>query len=152
MRLYVAGPMTGKPQFNFPAFDLAAALLRDMGHDVVSPAELDDDIDRAAAMASPTGSALEYGTGVKKTWGQFLARDVRLLSDDGIEGVVVLHGWQNSRGARLETFVARLNGLPVYQYSEFEDALVPVPDIMLYRAWCQEPLLSIAHTFEKVPA
>ena len=118
MKVYVAGPMTGIPQFNFPAFDEAAKVLRDRGFDVTSPAELDDEVDRAAAMASPDGSALSYGKGVKKTWGEFLARDVKLLSDGGIEAVVVLPGWRKSRGARLETFVANaMNGKPVYCYT-----------------------------------
>lgn len=114
MKVYTAGPMTGIPQFNFPAFDEAAAYLRGLGYEVVSPAELDDPVDRAAALASPDGSALSYGTGVKKTWGAFLARDVKLIADDGIEAVFCLPGWEKSRGARLETFVAFLCGVPIY--------------------------------------
>lgn len=115
MKVYVAGPMTGIPQFNFPAFDAAAIKLRELGHDVTSPAELDDPDDRAAALQSPDGSMLSYGKGVKKTWGEFLARDVKLLSDGGIEAVYVLPGWRKSRGARLETFVASaMNGKPIY--------------------------------------
>lgn len=145
MRLYTAGPMTHIPQFNFPAFDNMAKALRLAGHEVVSPAELDDPVDRAAALASPDGSALSYGNGVKKTWGQFLARDVQLIADDGIEGIVVLPGWENSRGARLETFVASaLCGLPVYTYNAY--GLHEVTAIALYRAWCAEPDLSIHAT------
>jgi hypothetical protein len=34
--------MTGIAQFNFPAFDAAAAELRDQGYEIISPAELDD--------------------------------------------------------------------------------------------------------------
>jgi hypothetical protein len=113
MKVYTAGPMTGIPQFNFPAFDAAAAELRAAGYEVISPAELDDPVDRAAALASPDGSALSYGTGVKKTWGEFLARDVRLLADDGVEAIFVLPGWEKSRGARLETFVGFLCGIPI---------------------------------------
>ena len=117
MRVYIAGPMTGIPQFNFPAFDAAARDLRAVGLDVVSPAELDDPEDREAALQSPDGSALSYGTGVKKTWGEFLGRDVRLIADGGIEAVYVLPGWNNSRGARLETFVAKaMQGLTIYRY------------------------------------
>lgn len=41
MRAYLAGPMSNIPQFNFPAFDDAAADLRARGWDIVSPAELD---------------------------------------------------------------------------------------------------------------
>lgn len=137
-RIYLAGPMTGIPQFNFPAFDAAARDLRGTGLDVVSPAELDDPVDRAAALQSPDGSALSYGSGVKKTWGQFLGRDVVLIADGGIEAVYVLPGWAKSRGARLETFVARaMCGLPIFKY----DADQPyghggeVSSAALVRAW-----------------
>lgn len=117
-KLYVAGPMTGIPSFNFPTFDAAAAELRAAGYDVVSPAEMDDPDTRAAAMASPDGAP---GTGSSngETWGDFLARDVKLIADGGIEGIVVLPGWERSRGARLETFVGHaLCGLPVYRFKE----------------------------------
>lgn len=116
MRIYIAGPMTGIPQFNIPAFDAAAADLRSRGYDVVSPAELDDPETRAAALASETG---EDGTGSHKneTWGDFLARDVKLIADQGIEGIVCLRGWKESKGARLETFVGRLCGLPIFEYA-----------------------------------
>lgn len=134
MRLYIAGPMTGLPQFNFPAFDRLGSILRGMGFEVVSPAELDDPEDRAAALASPDGH-MHGGHHMNKTWGDFLARDVKLLADDGIEGIVVLPGWERSRGARLETFVANaLCGLPILSYVPSE-GLVEVPELSLFRAW-----------------
>ena len=106
--------MTGLPQFNFPAFDAASAELRAEGFDVISPAELDSPEHRAAAMASPDGNPTAYNSQTGETWGDLLARDVKLIADGGIEMVFVLPGWQRSRGARLETFVARaLHGLPV---------------------------------------
>lgn len=114
MRLYIAGPMTGIPHFNIPAFDHAAEVLRAAGHDVVSPAELDDPEDREAAYASPDGSEVHYDTG--KTWGDFLARDVKLIADGGIDGIVCLPGWENSKGARLETFVGRICGLSIWSF------------------------------------
>lgn len=153
MRLYIAGPMTGIPHFNIPAFDEAAAYLRSLGHDIVSPAELDDPSDRAAAFASPDGSAVHYESG--KTWGDFLARDVKLISDGRFDGIAVLPGWERSRGARLETFVGMaLHALPLFGVV-MGKGLTHVPDITVYRAWTAEPNLSIAAAYslkEKVEA
>lgn len=103
MRWYLAGPMSGIPQFNFPMFQAAAKELREHGYDIVSPAELDDPETYANAMASPDGDAAKQG----RSWGDFLARDVKIVADQ-VQGVIVLPGWQTSRGARLEVFVAQL--------------------------------------------
>jgi hypothetical protein len=121
MKVYLAGPMTGIPQMNFPAFDAAAKDLRARGYDVVSPAELDDPEDRTAALASEDGDINKMGPG--RSWGFFLARDVKLIADEGIEAIVCLQGWQESRGARLETFVARLCDIPIVWYTRGEDLL-----------------------------
>lgn len=125
-RVYVAGPMTGIPQMNFPAFDDAAEKLRSLGYDVVSPAELDDPADREAALASEDGHMADYAE--DKTWGDFLARDVKLLADQGIEAIVCLPGWQNSKGARLETFVGRLCGVEILEYRGAEHPW-PISDV-----------------------
>ena len=37
MKLYLAGPMTGMPDDNFPAFLAMAVQLRAAGHDVTNP-------------------------------------------------------------------------------------------------------------------
>lgn len=131
MRVYTAGPMSNLPQFNYPAFIEAAAVLRKEGYEVVSPAELDDPETRALALRSKTG---EWGTGVAhgETWGDFLARDVKLLSDGGIEAIFVLPGWERSRGARLETFIGRqMVGLPVIDFVTRKR----VPMKRLIKAW-----------------
>lgn len=111
-RAYLAGPMTGIPQFNFPLFDRVAAELRDAGWDIVSPAELDDPDTRAAALASPDGAPGDSSLN-GETWADFLARDVKLIAD-AVDAVILLPGWEASKGARLEAFVAALSGHKVY--------------------------------------
>jgi hypothetical protein len=130
--------MSGIRQFNYPAFIKAAEELRRAGYDVVSPAELDDPRDREAALASPDGAMLQYSNGTGKTWGDFLARDVKLLADDGVEAIVVLDGWSTSRGARLETFVGHLRGMDVMRFERFFGGswtLMQVPLSELTKAW-----------------
>ena len=151
-KLYLAGPMTGIPQFNYPAFEEAAAALRSVGVEVQSPAEMDNDEDREAAMASTDGSAETY-TGTS-TWGDFLARDVKLLADDGIDAVVVLPGWEGSRGARLETYVAMLCAKPIVTMHKIgEDvSLYRVPDLLLIRAWAGTPAIDFVKADEEAPS
>jgi hypothetical protein len=97
--------MSGIPKFNFPAFYEAGKVLREAGYDVVSPAELDDSEHSGEAMASPDGSPGSSST----TWGECLARDVRIIADT-VGGVVFLPDWEGSRGARLEAFTGLLCG------------------------------------------
>jgi hypothetical protein len=114
-KIYLAGPMSGYPQFNFPAFYAAAAALRSQGFDVVSPAELDDKEDSGAALKSKDGDVNDR-TIVKKTWGDFLARDVKLLADEGIQGIVFLPNWQASKGAKLEAYVGLIQKFEFWTY------------------------------------
>jgi hypothetical protein len=107
MKAYLAGPMSGIPQFNFPEFYRLSALLRSQGWVIVSPAELDNQEDKGAAMSSPDGDP-NNRTIVKKSWGDFLARDVKLIADEGIEAIILMPGWSSSKGAKLEATVGLL--------------------------------------------
>lgn len=115
-KVYLAGPMSGIPKFNFPAFFAAAEDLRDTRNfEVVSPAEIDNEEDKGAALKSADGDVNDR-TVVTKTWGYFLARDVKLLADTGIEGIVFLPGWEKSKGAKLEAYVGLLQNFKFWDY------------------------------------
>jgi nucleoside 2-deoxyribosyltransferase len=113
MKIYLAGPMRGYRDLNFPAFDAAAALLRARGHEVFSPAERDRRV-----------HGEDFGKGVQPYLDPpgFVLREA--LRDDlawlceSAEAVVVLNGWNKSAGATSEYFVARAIGIPVYSESE----------------------------------
>lgn len=113
MKVYIAGPMTGRPNFGFPVFDAMAVDLRERGYDVVSPAELDDPEFRARVMA-PGVTGKEPA--LLGAWGDCLARDVKLITDGGIEGIVLMYDWHKSRGAKLEAYVGLLNNLKFATY------------------------------------
>lgn len=116
-KYYLAGPMSGYPQFNFPLFISAAADLRARGYEIISPAELDAEngIDKQA-MESTDGDASK----LTQTWGDLLSRDVKIVADQ-VNGLILLPGWDKSRGARLEAFVGVLSGHKFYEYSEREE-------------------------------
>lgn len=84
LRLYLSGPMQGMPGHNLPAFERARTRLRRAGYLVTCPAEL--------------GHVEDW------EWADYLRRDIRELLD--CHAVAVLPGWQDSKGARLETHVA----------------------------------------------
>jgi hypothetical protein len=129
MKVYIAGPMTGLPQFNVPLFDHVARQLRKKGYDVVSPAELDSPEMRAAALKSKDGAYEPLKDATGETWGEVLARDVRVLSDQGIEGIVLLPDWWKSRGATLETTVGLLNGLKFFTWQTEEEEATPLTNV-----------------------
>jgi len=115
-RVYLAGPMSNLPQFNFPAFNEASLRLRAKGVAVVSPHELDSPAIQAASLKSIDG-ALEDGKVAGETWGAILARDVQVVADN-IDAVAFLPGWQRSRGAKLEAVVGLLCGHKFYTYED----------------------------------
>lgn len=124
-KAYLCGRMSWIPQFNFPAFDDAALDLRSREDEdgrpewiIVSPAELDDPETRKAALASPDGNP-NRNPKKGQTWGDFLARDLKLIADEGIETIICLPEWWKSEGGRIEVFTACLPhlGLPVLKYS-----------------------------------
>lgn len=90
-RIYVAGPMTGHADLNYPEFNRAAKQLRELGYTVENPAE---------NPAPPCGSWEGY---MRMAIGQLVRCDE----------VHMLRGWQGSRGARMEHGIARELGLVV---------------------------------------
>lgn len=104
--IYLAGPMSGLPDYNFPAFHAAAKRLRSMGYTVINPAELD-------------------GGDTSKPWDYYMRRDIPMLLT--AEAVAVLPGWEQSRGATLEVTIARALGMPVLDAETLEPLDEPSP-------------------------
>lgn len=125
---YLGGPMTGYPQFNFPAFFEAGDLLRRNGYNIISPAELDDGATQQRAMASPDGKPWTEGDAPGgPVWADFLSRDLIICSLPTCVGGIFLDGWHESRGARLESYVLDRLGKSLYEYETAADGLVTFP-------------------------
>lgn len=108
MRFYISGPMRGIAEFNFPAFADAARRLRTLGHEAFSPAERD-----LAEGFDPEGlTGFEDLSGLGFSLREALAADCAYICGEA-DGVLVLPGWQKSRGATAEVALARALGLPV---------------------------------------
>ena len=116
---YIAGPMTGIEQLNFPAFDAVAKLAREQGFNVINPAELDreHDID---LIADP--ECVDRAQKADPNWIQtIIQRDVEViigLNKDRGDGLILLPSWSKSTGARAEVAVALWLGLTFHITNE----------------------------------
>ncbi len=112
-KYYLAGPMSWIPHFNIPTFESAAKKLREAGYDIISPVEQDNPEVYRLALASETGDPA--GIKTVETWGDMLARDVKIIADK-VDGLIFFNGWEASRGARLEALTGILCRKKFYRY------------------------------------
>ena len=89
--------MTGLPEFNYPAFFAAEDILKGLYPDAefVNPARLDGDVNPKDL-----------------TWEFCLRRDLKILLD--CTDLVLLPGWEKSKGANLELHVAKQVGIKIW--------------------------------------
>ena len=102
-RVYLGGPMRGYPMFNFPAFHAVALDLRMRGAIVYDPAEEDEAEGFNPAQDDPDDMRV------------YMMRDLPALLCS--ELMVLLPGWEHSRGCSMETWVAAGCGIPMRTYS-----------------------------------
>lgn len=96
-KLYIAGPMTGYPEYNYPAFKSAEYILRDMGYEVENPTVNDG---KLKVMGNPDPS-----------WRDYMRASIAQVLE--VDGICALDGWQWSPGARLEVDIAMALKLPI---------------------------------------
>lgn len=96
--MYIAGPMTKyrDSDWNYAAFDAAASELRALGFDVYNPAEA---FDRRTDLPRKV----------------YMRKCVSVLPL--CDAVVLLPGWEESKGAQCEKFVAEQLEIPVVEYN-----------------------------------
>ena len=102
-KLYLAGPMSGVVQFNYPSFHEAAARLRALGFEVLNPAELFHEI-------------LEDGYS-PKNWEFYMKGALREMMV--CDSLVMLENWDMSRGATIEKELAEKLRMQVYFMKDF---------------------------------
>jgi len=90
--IYISGPMTGLPEFNFPAFHAKEKELREQGHKVKNPAS--------------------NGSDATKSWLDYIIDDLILLKE--CTHIHFLDGWESSPGARIEAACAERMELEVH--------------------------------------
>ena len=96
MRVQISGAISNNPDYKWD-FAKAKALIVAAGHEAVNPAEV----------------TIKDGT-----WLDFMRHDIKLLAD--CEGVYMLAGWEQSKGACVEHQLAQGLGLKIY-YEEMKN-------------------------------
>ena len=91
--IYIAGPMTGYKEYNFPAFYKAEEELRSWGWRPINPARVDEE-----AGFDPLAASTED---LHKHIQELVSRDLSLIIKD-CAAIYMLKGWENSNGARTE--------------------------------------------------
>lgn len=102
-RVFLSGPMSGLPEHNHPKFHSMANLLRAQGLAVWNPAELD-------------------GGDTSRPWSHYMRQDVAALTECDV--VLLLPGWEGSRGSNLEVLIADALGLPIYLADTLRPAFI----------------------------
>ena len=100
-KMYLSGPMTGVENFNHTTFHRIAAEFRMAGFEVCSPAEFFD--------GDTTKERKDY---MREAFTYLLEADT----------IVLLPGWQESEGARIEAAMAKELDLIIVEYVENEEA------------------------------
>lgn len=107
---YLAGPMRGIHLHNFPDFFDAAIRLRRAGWNVLNPAEFD-----MAAGVDPSGEESDWPITVQ----EMLRTDFKLIIEQA-NAIVLLPGWSQSVGAKMELAIAYHVGLAMFELRESE--------------------------------
>ena len=110
MRIYLAGPMTSRPDWNRPAFRTVATTLDSLGAIVINPHDLHPE-------PPPWHPNVRQDPGFAAMWRRYLREDLAQLLRCDL--VIALPGWrEESDGARLEVTVAHLLGIQVQTWPD----------------------------------
>jgi hypothetical protein len=101
--VYIAGPMTGLPDFNYPAFGFAARQLRNYYQTVLNPAE-------------------HFDGDQTRTHQEYLREALRAVTQSDM--IVLLDGWGMSKGVEAELSAAKAMGIQAYLFEEVFEVLI----------------------------
>lgn len=149
---YLAGPMTGLPEYNLPAFEKAQAALEETGIRVRSPHTIDHGQHTfhqqlkgdllCGLNVSVTGEQLPNVIDLGRRCNRFLGDPVHSQERGALpyqvylkagyrmllrcEGIILLHGWTQSKGTKHELHLARTLGYPVYTLGQNHEFLMEI--------------------------
>lgn len=111
MKIYLSGPMTGLPDYNRAAFREAADFYRSQHFQVRDPSRI---------VLEP-----KQPDEIRSEWQRYMVHAVRMLLE--CDAIVMLDGWEDSKGARIEHDLAVQLGLRLTYDRFLRDALCGKP-------------------------
>lgn len=111
-RIYIAGPMSGIPDYNRPAFYSTAEAFEEGGWEVFNPA--DNDV-RLFGSHEACDAAIEANR--NQALRVMLGSDLEWICSDA-DAIAMLPGWEKSYGARAEHATAVALGLEIIYISD----------------------------------
>lgn len=102
-KIYIAGPMSGLADYNYPAFDYAEGVLCDMDLDVVNPARLGREL---------------LKNNHHPSYADYLRVGITALINCNV--VVLLPGWEKSNGAKLEKLIAENLEMQILRFEDMD--------------------------------
>lgn len=120
MKIYLAGPMSNIPFFNFPAFHAYQAQLEAQGHEVFSPARQTNeqyraDVSAGNANGDEAQAAKDHGFDRRKA----MAADMVWICGEA-DAIAMMPRWAESKGATAEYHCAVAIGLKVIWLLELQ--------------------------------
>jgi hypothetical protein len=135
-RIYIAGPMTNIPYFNFPMFDTFRDLYKKMGYEVFSPADHDRSLlgkpvewipeegDSKGPWKCWSPSAIPVGASMP-TLRDMLGADLAWIAGNATH-IAMIPEWENSKGANAEWSLAKTLGLVIHYYPMPHDMILEI--------------------------
>lgn len=136
MKIYISGPIAGRPDGNRQSFASCERIIYEAGHEPINPQKVNHEhkgecfgdyvarqscvrCQSLAALSDRYGPELPTLFGIGQTdkcsehphrYGCYMKADIIALME--CDGIVLLHDWQFSRGAKVEMAVAEILGIP----------------------------------------
>ena len=117
-KVYISGPMRGIKNFNFPAFHEAEGILQSHGFETFNPARRDEEKYGPAVGQSETGNLADTASVTGFNLREALAADCDWIAKEAT-AIVVLPGWEKSKGAQAEVALGRAIGLDIVPLGDF---------------------------------
>ena len=117
-KVYISGPMRGIKNFNFPAFHAAEKILKGLGFETFNPARRDEEKYGPAVGQSETGDLADMASVTGFNLREALAADCDWIAKEAT-AIVVLPGWEKSKGAQAEVALGRAIGLDIVPLADF---------------------------------